>query len=90
LHISDALVGCTNENFTLNKVNGDLAFPPKTKSPSGATAGGIPPKNGPIFSEKLHCKCAKYVSTQTLSEFTQDASGQQGEDTRVGDSPRLQ
>jgi hypothetical protein len=43
-----------------------------------------------FFRKKLHCKCAKYVSTQTSSEFTQDMSGQKGEDARVGDIPCLQ
>jgi hypothetical protein len=30
-------------NRRINKVKGRLGFPLKTKSPSGATAGGIPP-----------------------------------------------
>jgi hypothetical protein len=45
-------VGCTNVNsIKINKYKGQLGFPLKTKSPSGATAGGIPPpqRNGPIF-----------------------------------------
>jgi hypothetical protein len=37
----------------LIKVKGQLGFPQKTKSPSGATAGAPPPKNGPIFSQKI-------------------------------------
>jgi hypothetical protein len=36
-----------------NKVKGQLGFPLKTKSPLGATTGGIPPKNGPIFLQKF-------------------------------------
>jgi hypothetical protein len=36
----------------INKIKGQLGFPLKTKSPSGATAGGTPPQNGPIFSQK--------------------------------------
>jgi hypothetical protein len=53
------------------KVKGQLGFPQKTKSPSGATAGGIPPppqKNGPMFSQKVR-KRAKYDSTLASSEF---------------------
>jgi hypothetical protein len=51
------------------KVKGQLGFPQKTKSPLGATAGGIlPQKNGPIFSQKFR-KRAKYGSTLASSEF---------------------
>jgi hypothetical protein len=58
LHISNALVGCIDVNFLLNKVNGDSTFSPKTKSPSGATAGGIPPKMVPFLRKKaLLQKC---------------------------------
>jgi hypothetical protein len=53
-----------------------LDFPPKTKSASGLLRGAPPQKNGPIFSQKFHCRFAKYVSTQILGEFTRDASGQ--------------
>jgi hypothetical protein len=36
------------------KIKGRLGFPPKTKSPSGATTGGVfPQKNAPIFSQKI-------------------------------------
>jgi hypothetical protein len=56
IYIPNAPVGCTNVNFhRINKAKGRLGFPLKTKSPSGATTGGIPPtplppqKNGPIF-----------------------------------------
>jgi hypothetical protein len=61
----------------MNKVKGQLGFPQKTKSPSGATAGGIPPpkKNGPIFSQNF-AKQAKYDSTLASSEFRQGASDQ--------------
>jgi hypothetical protein len=77
-------VSCTNVNFTFNKVKGDSAFSPKTKSPSGVTAGVLPSKNGPIFHKKFHCKCTKYVSTRTLGEFTQDASGQRAKTHKSG------
>jgi hypothetical protein len=64
-----------NVNFhRINKVKGQLGFPPKTKSPSGATARGIPPKNGPMFLQKIAAKSAKYASTQILGELTWDAS----------------
>jgi hypothetical protein len=59
------------------KVEGKLGFPQKTKSPSGATAGGIPQKNGHIFSQKIRIrKRAKYNSTLGSSEFRRDAGGQ--------------
>jgi hypothetical protein len=38
--------------FYLNKVKGDSAFSLKTKSPSGATARGIPPKKWSHFFTK--------------------------------------
>jgi transposase InsO family protein len=47
------LYGC--KFHRINKIKGRLGFPLKTKSPSGANAGGalpLPPKNGPIFSQK--------------------------------------
>jgi hypothetical protein len=34
------------------KVKGQLGFPQKTKSPSGATAGGTPPKWSNFFAKK--------------------------------------
>jgi hypothetical protein len=63
------------KNQQVNKVKGQLGFPQKTKSPSGATAGGTPPKNGPIFSQKNR-KRAKYDSTLASSEFKRGAGGQ--------------
>jgi hypothetical protein len=36
----------------LRLIKGRLGFPPKTKSPSGATAGGIPPKKLSHFFAK--------------------------------------
>jgi hypothetical protein len=62
LHIPDAQVSCTIVNFLINEIKGDSTFPQKTKSPSGATAGGILPKNGPNFFKKLYFKSAKYIS----------------------------
>jgi hypothetical protein len=56
----------------INKVKGWLGFPLDTKSLSGATA---PPPKWPVFS-KIHRKCAKCASTQTLGELTWDASSQ--------------
>jgi hypothetical protein len=53
------------------KVKVQLGFPQKTKSPSGATAGGT------IFSQKVR-ECAKYDSTLASSEFRRGASGQAG------------
>jgi hypothetical protein len=42
IYIPNTPVGCTNVNFhQINKAKGRLGFPPKTKSPSGATAGSI-------------------------------------------------
>jgi hypothetical protein len=55
-HISDAPVGCTDINFRLNRVKGDSAFTPKTKSPSGTTAGGTPLKIVPFFRESFTAK----------------------------------
>jgi hypothetical protein len=37
--------------------------------------GGIPPpKKGPIFSQKIVTRSAKYALTQILGELTRDAS----------------
>jgi hypothetical protein len=55
IYIPNTPLGSKNVNFhRINKAKGRLGFPPKTKSPSGATADGTPPpkKNGPIFSQK--------------------------------------
>jgi hypothetical protein len=65
-------------------VKGRLGFSSKTKSPSGATAGGIPPINGPIFLQKIHRKSVKYASTQILGELTRDASSQKAKKRESG------
>jgi hypothetical protein len=81
LHIPDAPVSCTDVNFLSNKVKGDSAFSPKTKSPSGVTAGDICPKNGPIFfPKKLYFKNAKYVSTRELGRTNVGRERPKGED----------
>jgi hypothetical protein len=48
----------------VNKVKGQLGSPQKTKSPTGATMGGIPPppKKWSHFFAKIR-KCANYAST---------------------------
>jgi hypothetical protein len=46
----------------VNKDKGQLGFPQKTKSPSGATTGGIPPKKWSHFFAKIR-KFANYAST---------------------------
>jgi hypothetical protein len=72
-------VGCTNVNsIEINKCKGQLSFPLKTKSPSGATTGASPPpkKMVPFFRKKPRRRCTKYASTQVLVELTRDASGQ--------------
>jgi hypothetical protein len=62
--------------FQINKVKGQLGFPQKTKSPSGATAVGIPPpKKMAQFFCKTRRKHTKYTSTQVLGEPTRDAGG---------------
>jgi hypothetical protein len=69
-------VGCTNVNsIEMNKYKGQLDFPLKTKSPSGATTEGIPPKWSHFFA-KTRRKCTKYALTDVLGELTRDASGQ--------------
>jgi hypothetical protein len=57
------------------KVKGRLGFPQKTKSPSGATAGGIPPPKWSHFFAKVR-KRAKYDSTLASNEFGRGAGGQ--------------
>jgi hypothetical protein len=53
-YMPNTLVGSlyvkTNKSI---KVEGQLGFPQKTKSPSGATAGGIPQKMVPFFRKKF-------------------------------------
>jgi hypothetical protein len=49
----------------VNKVKGQLGSPQKTKSPTGATMGGMPPpppKKWSHFFAKIR-KCANYAST---------------------------
>jgi hypothetical protein len=61
----------------VNKVKGQLGFPLKAKSPSGATAGGILPKKwSHFFAKNSTRKRAKYVSTLVLSESRRGAGGQ--------------
>jgi hypothetical protein len=60
----------------LIKSKGRLSFPSKTKSPSGATAGGTPQKMVPFFRKKPCFKYAKYDSTRASGEFTRGASSQ--------------
>jgi hypothetical protein len=76
-YIPNTPVGNLNvKNQQVNKDKGQLGFPQKTKSPSGATAGGTPPpQNGPIFSQKVP-KRAKYDSTLASSESRWGAGGQ--------------
>jgi hypothetical protein len=64
------------KNQQVNKVKGQLGFPKKTKSPSGATTGGIPPpQKWSHFFAKVR-KRAKYDSTLASSEFRRGAGGQ--------------
>jgi hypothetical protein len=75
------------KSHRINKIKGRLGFPLKTKSPSGATAGGIPPpkKNKMVpFFAKIRRKCAKYASTQTLGEFTRDTNSQRAKKHESG------
>jgi hypothetical protein len=73
------------------KVKGQLSFPQKTKSPSGATAGGIPPKKWSHFFRK------KLASSQTCKErfnlsLERVQAGRRwpgGKDARARDSLRL-
>jgi hypothetical protein len=68
-----------------NKYKGQLGFPLKTKSPSGATAGASPPpKKWSHFFAKTRQKCFKYASNQILGEPTQDASGQKAKKRKSG------
>jgi hypothetical protein len=86
IYIRNTPVGCSNVNFhRINKAKGRLDFPLKTKSPSGATAGGIPPpKKWSPFFVKIRCKRAKYASTQTLGESTRDANRQRAKKRESG------
>jgi hypothetical protein len=53
-YIPNTPVGCTNVySIELIKSKGDSTFPLKTKSPSGATTGGIPPKKWSHFLQKF-------------------------------------
>jgi hypothetical protein len=79
-YIPNTPVGSTNVNGSkLIKAKGQLGFLQKTKSPSRATAGGIPPpqKMVPFFRKKF-AKHAKYDLTSASSEFRQGAGGQAG------------
>jgi hypothetical protein len=40
------------KSHRINKIKGRLSFPLKTKPPSGATVGGIPPKKWSHFFRK--------------------------------------
>jgi hypothetical protein len=60
--MANAPVGVTYVN-TPSLIKGQLGFPLKPKLPSGATAGGTPPPNGPIFfAQKNVTTHAKFVS----------------------------
>jgi hypothetical protein len=73
IYIPNTLVGCTNVNsIELIKSKGDSAFP---WIPSPSRGLLRPPPKWPVFS-KIHRKCAKCASTQTLGELTWDASSQ--------------
>jgi hypothetical protein len=57
-------------------IKGQLGFPLKPKLPSGATAGGIPPKMVPFFRAKNKTTRAKFVSYFNLEpRFEQGAGG---------------
>jgi hypothetical protein len=52
-YIPNTPVGNLNvKNQQVNKDKGQLGFPQKTKSPSGATAGGTPPQKWSHFFAK--------------------------------------
>jgi hypothetical protein len=57
IYIPNTPLGSKNVNFhRINKAKGRLGFPPKTKSPSGVTAEGIPPppkKWSHFFAKKI-------------------------------------
>jgi hypothetical protein len=77
--MSNTPVGNTTvNNSKLIKLKGQLGFPLKTKSPSGATAGGTPPqkKLSHFFAKNSIRKRAKYDSTLASSEFRRGVGGQ--------------
>jgi hypothetical protein len=71
----------------MNKVKGRLGFPQKTKPPSGATAGGIPPKNGPIFRKNPSQKYQVRLDPSSGRTYT-GCERLKGEEA-LGDSLRL-
>jgi hypothetical protein len=72
----------------LNKIKGDSAFSPKTKSPSGATTGGYyrghPPKQSCFFAKKLYSKNAKHVPAGSLGEKMRSANSQRAKTGESG------
>jgi hypothetical protein len=64
--------------------------PQKTKSPSGAAVGGIPPKNGPIFSQKTSLQMRQVRLDPDFGRIHAGCKRPKGEDAQVGDSPHLQ
>jgi hypothetical protein len=73
--------------FRINQVKGQLGFPQKTKSPSGATAGGIPPPNGPIFCKNSQARQVRL--DLSLGQIQAGREQPSGKDARAGDSLRL-
>jgi hypothetical protein len=74
----------------VNKVKGQLGFPQKTKSPSGATTGGIPHPEKMVPFFRKYSQVRQLRLNLSLGQ-TQIEHGQpSGQDARVRDSLRLQ
>jgi hypothetical protein len=78
------------KSYRINKVKGQLGFPQKTKSPSGATTGGIPPprKNGPFFRKSSQARQVRLDLSR--GQIQAEREQPSGKDARAGDSLRLQ
>jgi hypothetical protein len=90
-YIPNTPVGSTNVNVSKSiKVKGQLGFPQKTKSPSGATTRGSPPprKNGPIFLQNSQVRQLRL--NLSFRQVQAEREQPSGKDAREGDSLRLQ
>jgi hypothetical protein len=82
LRISDTPIGCVYVKF-INKVKGDSAFSPKTKSPSGVLRGA-PPKMVPFFAKNLYSKTLNTSRPESLGKKTRGASSQRAKADELG------
>jgi hypothetical protein len=87
-HVPNTPVGDDHVNTT-SSIKRATRLSLKPKLPSGAAAGGIPPKMVPFLRKKKQLTRAKHVFTSASSKIQTGRRQPSGKDAQVRDSLRL-